>query len=131
MDSCVSAVSNALWGDGNYSFRRLSVLIIKKTPMKKTRSAGVPAKTGGYDYSTGNSQNKLFNQGLEPRAEGVPSSTGGYDYSAKGRASRINGHHSLVGTGPASGGQPGSQEYGTIHNKKATNRKQSAARGRK
>lgn len=98
--------------------------------MKKT-SAGVPSKTGGYDYSTDKSQNMLFNQSEAPGDSGVPSGTGGYDYSAKSRANRINAHHSMVGTGSNSGGLPGSQPYSTEVNRKAIIRKQSTARGNK
>lgn len=89
---------------------------MKMRTSKGTALGGVPAKTGGYNYGTGNAENTLFNQGLTPGDPGAPQAK--YDYSAKGRAQRINGHQDMVG-GYASVQQPGAVRKDSTDSRKA------------
>lgn len=85
---------------------------------RKAQSAtgGVPARTGGYDYSTGKKESAQFNRGMDTSAE-QPDKTGGYDYSAAGRASRM---YQQRGMSAPSVSKP---QYGAALNAAATKRK--------
>lgn len=95
---------------------------------KGANAQGVPKRTGGYNYSTDQSQNTLFNHGVDPRHEGVPGDVVGYAHGTqenKARMYRMRKHN------VPSLGRPGTQPYGTMFNKAATLRKSSKARNKK